>query len=41
VIRYAPAKLLVGFEYQIAFNRYLIEGKTENVLQGMIKWNPG
>lgn len=40
VIRYAPAKLLVGFEYQLAFNRYLIEGKTENVLQGMVKWNP-
>jgi hypothetical protein len=34
-----PGKLYVGFEWQIAWNRYLIEDKTENVLQGMVRWN--
>ena len=29
----------MGAEYQLAYNRYLIQGKTENVLQGMIRWN--
>ena len=40
LVRYDPGKIYIGFEYQIAFNRYLISGKTENVLQGMIRWNP-
>ena len=40
LIKYDPSKIYIGFEYQIAFNRYLIEGKTENVLQGMVRWNP-
>lgn len=40
LIKYDPGKIYVGFEYQLAFNRYLIKDKTENVLQGMIKWNP-
>ena len=40
LVQYDPGKIYVGFEYQIAFNRYLISGKTENVLQGMIRWNP-
>lgn len=40
LFRYDPGKFFVGFEYQIALNRYLIEDKTENVLQGMFKWNP-
>jgi len=34
-----PGRLYVGAEWQIAWNRYLIEDKTENVLQGMIRWN--
>ena len=38
-IGFTPAKLYAGFEYQIALNRYLISGKTENTLQGMIRWN--
>lgn len=38
-ITFTPAKLYVGFEYQLAFNRYLIQNKTENVLQGMVRWN--
>jgi hypothetical protein len=38
-IGFTPGKLYAGFEYQIAFNRYLITGKTENVLQGMLRWN--
>ena len=38
-IGFTPAKLYAGFEYQIAFNRYLITGKTENTLSGMIRWN--
>jgi hypothetical protein len=38
-IGFTPGKLYAGFEYQLAFNRYLIVGKTENVLQGMIRWN--
>lgn len=40
LIKYDPSKIYIGFEYQIALNRYLIEGKTENVLQGMVRWNP-
>jgi hypothetical protein len=40
LVRYEPGKIWVGFEYQLAFNRYLIGGKTENVLQSMIRWNP-
>ena len=39
LIRFTPAKLYLGAEYQIAYNRYLIPDKTENVLQGMIRWN--
>jgi hypothetical protein len=39
VIQFTPAKLYLGLEYQLAFNRYLIEGKTENTLQYMIRWN--
>jgi hypothetical protein len=38
-IGFTPGKLYAGFEYQIAFNRYLIGGKAENTLQGMIRWN--
>ena len=38
--QYTPGKIYIGLEYQLAFNRYLISGKTENVLQGMIRWNP-
>jgi hypothetical protein len=26
-------------EYQPGLNRYLIPGKTENVLQGMVRWD--
>ena len=36
---FTPGKLYADFEYQLAFNRYLITGKTENVLQGMLRWN--
>lgn len=39
VIKAAPAKLYLGFEYQFSLNRYLIEDKSENLLQGMIRWN--
>lgn len=39
LIKFTPAKLYLGFEYQVALNRYLIQDKTENVLQGMIRWN--
>ncbi|HYO57945.1 hypothetical protein [Archangium sp.] len=39
LITFTPDKLLLGFEYQLAFNRYLIQNKTENTLQGMIRWN--
>ncbi|MFY0524577.1 hypothetical protein ACN28I_15895 [Archangium gephyra] len=39
VLTFTPGKLYAGLEYQIAFNRYLIPGKAENVLQGMIRWN--
>jgi hypothetical protein len=39
LIQFTPAKLYLGFEYQLALNRYLIQDKTENVLQGMIRWN--
>jgi hypothetical protein len=38
-VGFTPGKLYAGFEYQIAFNRYLITGKTESVLQGMLRWN--
>lgn len=38
-IGFTPGKLYAGFEYQIALNRYLITGKTENTLSGMIRWN--
>ncbi|WP_428266832.1 hypothetical protein [Haliangium sp.] len=38
-VSFAPAKLYLGFEYQYTVNRYLIEGKSENMLQGMIRWN--
>jgi nucleoside-specific outer membrane channel protein Tsx len=40
LIRYAASKLYLGFEYQFTVNRYLIEDKSENLLQGMIRWNP-
>jgi hypothetical protein len=39
LIQFTPAKLYLGAEYQLAYNRYLIEGKIENTLQGMIRWN--
>jgi len=39
LVHFTPAKIYLGFEYQIAFHRYLIPDKTENVLQGMIRWN--
>lgn len=39
LIQFTPRKIYLGFEWQFALNRYLIEGKTENVLQGMIRWN--
>lgn len=38
-ITFTPAKLYLGLEYQFSINRYLIEDKSENVLQGMIRWN--
>jgi hypothetical protein len=38
-ISFTPAKLYLGFEYQFTVNRYLIEDKSENTLQGMIRWN--
>jgi hypothetical protein len=39
LVHFTPAKIYLGFEYQAAFHRYLIPGKTENVLQGMVRWN--
>ncbi len=39
VIKFTPAKIYLGLEYQFTVNRYLIEGKSENTLQGMIRWN--
>lgn len=39
VLTFTPGKLFAGVEYQFAFNRYLIAGKAEHVLQGMIRWN--
>jgi hypothetical protein len=39
VIKFTPAKIYLGLEYQFTVNRYLIEGKSENMLQGMIRWN--
>jgi hypothetical protein len=39
LVHFTPAKIYLGFEYQLAFNRYLIDEKTENVLQGMVRWN--
>ncbi|HYO70016.1 MAG TPA: hypothetical protein VEU33_28465 [Archangium sp.] len=39
LITFTPDKLYLGAEYQLAYNRYLIQNKTENVLQGMIRWN--
>jgi hypothetical protein len=38
-IGFTPAKIYLGFEYQFTVNRYLIESKSENTLQGMIRWN--
>jgi hypothetical protein len=38
-IGFTPAKIYLGFEYQFTVNRYLIEDKSENTLQGMIRWN--
>jgi hypothetical protein len=38
-LQFTPAKIYLGFEYQFTINRYLIEGKSENTLQGMIRWN--
>ena len=40
LVKYDPGKIYIGFEYQFSINRYLIADKSENVLQGMIKWNP-
>jgi hypothetical protein len=39
LVRFTPAKIYLGFEYQLAFHRYLIPDKTENVLSGMVRWN--
>jgi hypothetical protein len=39
LIQFTPAKLYLGLEYQFSINRYLIEGKSENMLQGMVRWN--
>lgn len=39
LIQITPAKLYLGVEYQLAYNRYLIPGKIENVGQGMLRWN--
>lgn len=39
LVRFTPAKIYLGFEYQVAFHRYLIPDKTENVLSGMVRWN--
>lgn len=39
LVHFTPAKIYLGFEYQIALHRYLIPDKTENVLQGMVRWN--
>jgi hypothetical protein len=39
LVRFTPAKIYLGFEYQLAFHRYLIPEKTENVLSGMVRWN--
>jgi hypothetical protein len=39
LIKFTPAKIYLGLEYQFTVNRYLIEGKSENMLQGMIRWN--
>ncbi|HTE56410.1 MAG TPA: hypothetical protein VK698_36400 [Kofleriaceae bacterium] len=38
-VQFTPAKLYLGFEYQYTMNRYLIEDKSENLLQGMVRWN--
>ena len=37
-VGFTPGKLYAGFEYQYTVNRYLIEGQSENLLQGMIRW---
>lgn len=37
--RFTPGKFYIGFEGQIAYNRYLVPGKIENLIQGMIRWN--
>lgn len=39
LVQFTPAKIYLGFEYQFTRNRYLIEGKIENTLSGMIRWN--
>lgn len=39
LVQFTPGKLYAGFEWQFNINRYLIEGKTENTLQGMFHWN--
>ncbi len=39
LIRFTPAKLYAGVEWQFAFNRYLIPAKSEHTLQYMLKWN--
>jgi hypothetical protein len=39
LIKFTPAKIYLGFEYQVTVNRYLIEDKSENTLQGMVRWN--
>ncbi|ATB42050.1 hypothetical protein CYFUS_007526 [Cystobacter fuscus] len=39
LVHFTPGKIYLGGEYQLAYNRYLIQGKIENVLQGMIRWN--
>lgn len=39
LVTFTPGKIYLGFEYQIALHRYLISHKTENLLQGMVRWN--
>jgi hypothetical protein len=39
LVKFTPAKIYLGFEYQIALHRYLVPRKSENLLQGMIRWN--
>ena len=39
LVHFTPAKIYLGTEYQFTINRYLIKDKSENLFQGMIRWN--